>query len=66
VADFWVGFDLGCLLAVVKIRTSPAGQKPRNRPLAEGHLVEAGCLARNLAALGGSPHPDSRVVVAAF
>ncbi len=62
--DFWVASDPGCLSAVVKIRTSLAGQKPRNLPLAGGRLVEVECLARSLVVLDGSLHPDSQVAVA--
>jgi hypothetical protein len=64
VVVFWVDFDLGCLLAAVKIRRSLVGRRPRSRLLAGGCLAEVECLARNLAALDGNLHPGSRAVVA--
>ncbi len=60
--DFWVDSDLGCPLAVDRIRKSQVERKPRSRLLAGQHLVEVECLARNLAALGVSPRLDKRVV----
>lgn len=63
-ADFWVDFDLGCLLAAARIKTSPVGRKPRSRLRVVVRLVEAGWLARSLAVLDGSLRLDSLAVVA--